>query len=398
MTGLTSPKSESRLRRSARSPIDDLLAAIATKDPVSGSTHNFYRYPARFSPLFVREVIRQYSSPGQTVLDPFMGGGTTIVEALSLGRKAIGLDINALAHFVTTVKTTPLSENDFAVLDGWLGRLRISTGRGQLLAEPVRNLPPAIQKVCNILRSQIDELPLERQRRFARCALLKTGHWAVDCKKTLPTRSALLSQFLTNVKEMLDGMRQFTEACREEGLRKSHIRRSRNLLCRNTIGLEDEPKIKSSRRPKLVVTSPPYPAVHILYHRWQVFGRKETPAPYWLTNMNDGETASYYTLGSRGTTLGLENYFRNIEDAFRSIRKVIAPRAAVVQMVAFSDAQAQLPLYLAAMERAGFVEFDELTSTGKSRLWRHVPNRKWYCHNGREQDSTKEAVLFHRAV
>jgi hypothetical protein len=43
-----------------------------------------------------------------------MGGGTTIVEALSLGRKAIGLDINALSHFVTTVKTTPLSENDFA--------------------------------------------------------------------------------------------------------------------------------------------------------------------------------------------------------------------------------------------------------------------------------------------
>lgn len=170
MTGLKSPKSESHLRSSARNPIDDLLAAIATKDPVSGSTHNFYRYPARFSPLFVREVIRQYSSPGQTVMDPFMGGGTTIVEALSLGRKAIGLDINALAHFVTTVKTTPLSENDFAVLAGWLDRLRISTGRGRLLTEPVRNLPPAIQNVFNILKLRIDELPLERQRRFARCA------------------------------------------------------------------------------------------------------------------------------------------------------------------------------------------------------------------------------------
>jgi hypothetical protein len=148
---------------------------------------------------------------------------------------------------------------------------------------------------------QIDELPLERQRRFARCVLLKTGQWAVDCKKTLPTRSTLLAQFLINFQEMIAGMQQFSAACREEGLKKSQIRRSRNLLCRNTIGLEDEPKIKSSPKPKLVVTSPPYPAVHILYHRWQVFGRKETPAPYWLTNMNDGETASYYTLGSRGT-------------------------------------------------------------------------------------------------
>src|SRR5258708_36254739 len=94
-----------------------LLAAIAAKDPVDGSTHNFYRYPARFSPLFVREVIFQCSSSGDTVLDPFMGGGTTVVEALSMGRRAIGVDINSLAHFVASVKTTPLSERDFTVLE-----------------------------------------------------------------------------------------------------------------------------------------------------------------------------------------------------------------------------------------------------------------------------------------
>jgi DNA methylase len=89
-----------------QAPTDELLAAIATKVPVSGSTHNFYRYPACFSPFFVREIVCQYSSPGDVVLDPFMGGGTTIVEALSLGRNAIGLDINSLAHFVATVKTS----------------------------------------------------------------------------------------------------------------------------------------------------------------------------------------------------------------------------------------------------------------------------------------------------
>jgi DNA modification methylase len=95
---------------------DELLAAIATKDQISGYTHNFYRYPARFSPLFVREVIRHYSRPGEVVLDPFMGGGTAIVEAIALGRKAIGVDLNSLAHFVAMVKTTPLSRYDFDVL------------------------------------------------------------------------------------------------------------------------------------------------------------------------------------------------------------------------------------------------------------------------------------------
>jgi hypothetical protein len=38
-----------------------------------------------------------------------MGGGTSIVEGLAQGRQMLGIDVNALAHFVTTVRTTPLS-------------------------------------------------------------------------------------------------------------------------------------------------------------------------------------------------------------------------------------------------------------------------------------------------
>jgi hypothetical protein len=93
--------------------------------------------------------------------------------------------------------------------------------------------------------------------------------------------------------------------------------------------------------------------------------------------------------------LGLENYFRNVEECFRSVRQIIAPDAMVVQLVAFSDAESQLPRYLAAMERAGFAEIDPLAISGSNRFWRSVPNRKWYCYNGEKQDSAKEVVLFH---
>ena len=43
------------------------------------------------------EVIEKYSQPGDTILDPFLGGGTTAVVALALGRKVIGLDIDQSA-------------------------------------------------------------------------------------------------------------------------------------------------------------------------------------------------------------------------------------------------------------------------------------------------------------
>lgn len=375
---------------------DQLLAAIATKDPISGYTHNFYRYPARFSPLFVREVIRHYSRPGEVILDPFMGGGTAIVEAIASGRKAIGVDLNSLAHFVATVKTTPLSNSDIDLLQEWLTDVRAARRRGIGEVEaPVCNLPRQLQRVWADLMEQAAWLPAERQRHFVRCALLKTGQWAIDCKDSIPSGSETVKQFAEHLREMIKGVEDFVSSCHVQGVKKSKIRQNRLLLCRSTAGLETVSKLSSLPKPTLVVTSPPYPAVHILYHRWQVQGRRETPAPYWLAALKDGHAASHYTFGSR-SPLGLENYFRNVEECFRSVRQVVARDAVVVQLVAFSEAESQLPRYLAAMELAGFAESDALAISDDSRVWRKVPNRKWYCHNGREQDSAKEVVLFHR--
>jgi hypothetical protein len=78
----------------------ELAHAIHGQEPVSGLTHNFYKYPARFSPSFVRQVILSFSSPGDLVFDPFMGGGTTLVEARALGRRAAGPDISSLDVFL----------------------------------------------------------------------------------------------------------------------------------------------------------------------------------------------------------------------------------------------------------------------------------------------------------
>src|SRR5438046_6012608 len=96
------------------SQLTSLLEALASSTPVSGLTHRFYRYPARFSPEFVARAIDAFTQPGDYVLDPFMGGGTTVIESLAAGRKVLGCDINPLAGFLTRVKTTPLSKNDVA--------------------------------------------------------------------------------------------------------------------------------------------------------------------------------------------------------------------------------------------------------------------------------------------
>lgn len=52
---------------------------------------------------FMAEPLVAFSSPGETVLDPFMGGGTTLMVAKDHGRRAIGIEI-CEAHCETSAK------------------------------------------------------------------------------------------------------------------------------------------------------------------------------------------------------------------------------------------------------------------------------------------------------
>src|SRR4051812_16843478 len=54
-------------------------------------------HPGRFASQLPASLIGLLSEPGDIVLDPFMGSGTTLVEAQRLGRQSIGIDINPVA-------------------------------------------------------------------------------------------------------------------------------------------------------------------------------------------------------------------------------------------------------------------------------------------------------------
>jgi hypothetical protein len=66
--------------------------------------HGFHTYPARMHPLTARRLVDRLSGPDATVLDPFCGSGTVLVEARLLGRKAWGLDANPLAVELSWLK------------------------------------------------------------------------------------------------------------------------------------------------------------------------------------------------------------------------------------------------------------------------------------------------------
>jgi hypothetical protein len=380
-----------------------LIEAARDCEPVRGLTHGFYKYPARFSPVFARAAIEAFTKPGDLVLDPHVGGGTTLVEARATGREVVGVDISALAEFVANVKCTVLSEAELDTLERWAARLPNSVdihrpsvrfqqyeeaGYYKHLDHPERwRLRKAIEQALGRAIS----LGTPRLERFGRCVVLRAAQWALDGRSKLTGVEEFRVGLGSIGTEMLQGARDLRNAVTVSG------RYPVTVLNRSAAGLETDIRLRGLRAPRLVVTSPPYPGVHVLYHRWQVDGRKEAPLPFMIANKLDGAGSSYYTMGDRKYP-GLETYFQNVHATMSSVAKLANRRTVIVQMVAFSEPKWQLPRYLQTMEEAGLAEvfLDALTDERDGRLWRSVPGRRWYSDQRGATPGSQEVVLIHR--
>jgi len=96
----------------------------------------------------------------------------------------------------------------------------------------------------------------------------------------------------------------------------------------------------------------------------------------------------------------LTNYFAGIERSFANVHNLLADDGLVIQLVAFSSPDWQLPAYLRAMSNAGYQELkpSEVGIDYPERLWRRVPGRRWYSIMRGEISSSNELVLFHRKL
>ncbi len=393
----------------ARTLSDGFVQAVSCQQKVTQCPHSLYKYPARFAPEFAREAIREFSAPGDLILDPFSGGGTTLIEAVALQRRAVGFDISTLACFLARAKSTPLSVHNARNLRRWASALAVTPAIRDLVywkdADTEdryyqRNLPDELAGTFGALLHAIQQLRNPREERFARLVLLAIGQTALDCRTKLPEPDRLHAEFCAMIPASVDAFRSYTwQLSRKLGVQHRLLERQRRIISASSTEVTEHGRYpRQWGKAKLVVTSPPYPGVHMLYHRWQLLGRRETPAPFLLANCRDGDGIAHYCLGGRHAK-GLTSYFDRIEKVFSAVRNQLRSDALVVQMVAFNRPDWQLSAYLAAMNAAGYQEVPVAATGGcvvDGRLWRPVPGRKWYVATRSGGAAGKEVVLIHR--
>ncbi len=79
--------------------VDHLNYALVAK--AHTQMYLMHKWWARKPHNVVSEYIKHYSAEGDIVLDPFVGSGVTALEAIKLGRKAVAIDLDPMATFIT---------------------------------------------------------------------------------------------------------------------------------------------------------------------------------------------------------------------------------------------------------------------------------------------------------
>ena len=70
--------------------------------PQDRAAHDWYRFVLSYPPHLVHQYLQRFGlSHGHTVLDPFCGTGTTLVECKKAGAPSLGVEVNLMAHFAS---------------------------------------------------------------------------------------------------------------------------------------------------------------------------------------------------------------------------------------------------------------------------------------------------------
>jgi len=123
--------------------------------------HSMCSYLGGFPPRVPRKLMDRWVGPRSTILDPFCGSGTTLVEAKLQGRRSIGIDLNPLAVALSRAKVQPVRVQD--VIDRLVSMASGFRGEAEIDDVPEILFPifhrRTLAQLCFLRRTLLDDSP-----------------------------------------------------------------------------------------------------------------------------------------------------------------------------------------------------------------------------------------------
>ena len=285
----------------------------------NSATHGFHPYPARFIPQIPAALIGVFTRPGEVVYDPFVGGGTTCVEANVAGRDALGGDANGLAVLIARVKTCPLPDGaDEAILKtADHARQRIQSSNcesGEVPALSAGWFEDFIVREIIAVKGEIARLQNSLLRDF--CLVALSAILVGVSKQDSDTRYARVPKNLSPGDAVARYERQLRKMLRLIASSRASLSggTTRTCVCDSRI-----PGAFAENSADFVVTSPPYPNAYDyhLYHRHRLLWLGMDPAE--LKRQEIGAHAHY----SRRNGPDENDFCRDMEQVFRASARIL---------------------------------------------------------------------------
>jgi|LNFM01.2.fsa_nt_gb hypothetical protein len=302
-------------------------------------THPFHAYPARMHPEVARRLVSLAPS-AQSILDPFCGSGTVLVEALVAGARAVGTDLSPLAVALARIKThrsTNAERKRLVSTAHTVARDARARALGEVAAiAPVDEshwfLPHTLRELI-ALRARIDAEPegfvRDAMRMLFSAILVKVSHQSTDSNVDIRRKhiepGATFSLFSRKAFELAHALADLSRAIPPDTLEA-------------TVSIDDATKLATVESGSIdaVITSPPYAAnydyaaQHARRYAWlrmdpSAIERDEVGAGRWF---------------ARSLEKGAERFEREMTASLTAIARVLRPGAASRAFVLIADGAA----------------------------------------------------------
>lgn len=383
----------------------------ATRTETSYLTHSYHRYPAKFIPQLAARVIKENSQAGDLVCDPFMGSGTTIVEAIVNGRSGYGTDINPVAVMIAKAKTTPIEPIKLQrevrhVFSYLLAASHVEKGQVLLTGASFDYAIPTHERInywfpekqkreLAVILARIRAVEDIEIRTFLLCAfsnILKgCSIWMM--KSVKPTRdqqkkpASAIQSFTLQTKRM---MKKNSELWEIFGGRKAGC----------VIDNSDARKLAlKDNSTTLIVTSPPYVTsyeyadLHQLTALWLEYAdnlknfrskfigsiQKEDGDLEIYSNLAR-ETVGKLRVKDKREATGAETYFFEMQQCFEEMHRVLKPKGRAAIVIGDTDLKKveikNTEIFIQTMEKIGFKTYNIIKRPIPSKILPLTRNEK----------------------
>lgn len=299
-------------------------------------THCYHDYPARMIPQVASKILDKFGDRAKTLLDPYCGTGTSLVEGLIRGINVIGSDLNPTARMIAQAKTT---EVDVEELDREIARIKRNINKPNKKIDiekaseiDIRNLDfwfkQYVIEDLLFLRNQIDLVKDEGVKLFLRVVFSETVRESSNTRKTefklyryaedvlKEHKPQPFDIFIKKVERNRKGLMRFLDS-----LKSLNRRPTAAIYDLNTMESIPENKI-APESVDIVVTSPPYGDSRTTV----AYGQYTRLSAAWL-GFNDGGKVDSSLMG--GTVYKEIPKFKSkkLNSAITKIKKVDEKRA-----------------------------------------------------------------------